>query len=134
MIRHFQKGDCERILKQPEQGLSAERDWFFDCKDTVVYEYEGRVLAIIRPVFELGGRVTLVSYIGADCKDRAVDMYKKLKPMVELLCERYDRVEFTTQADFPQANRLAKLLGFECEGTMRKYCFGKDFNMWGRVR
>jgi RimJ/RimL family protein N-acetyltransferase len=43
------------------------------------------------------------------------------------------RVEFVTQVGFPQAEHLARLLGFEYEGTMRKYYNGIDFKMWGKV-
>ena len=35
---------------------------------------------------------------------------------------------------FSEAKRLAKMLGFTCEGTMKKYYNGLDFNIWGRVK
>jgi RimJ/RimL family protein N-acetyltransferase len=50
-----------------------------------------------------------------------------------LCCKDVERVEMITQTDFVQANRLAELLGFKKEGTLKKYYNGIDFNIWGRI-
>lgn len=133
MIRHYKSGDCERLLKQPHQVHKDNRDFMFDHEDTVVFEDNGKVLLILRPVFELGGRCTLVSYISQDCGHKAVSMFKTIKPLIDTIANECLRLECVTQADFEPANRLAKMLGFSFEGTMKKYYDGIDFNMWGRV-
>jgi hypothetical protein len=133
MIRHFKKGDCERLLKQPHQEHKENKDYMFDSEDTIVYEDEGKVLVILRPYFELGGRCILVSYISQDCGYKAVSIFKTLKPIIDDLAKNNLRLECVTQKDFEPANRLAKMLGFSYEGTMKKYYNGIDFNMWGRV-
>lgn len=137
MLRKFKKGDLAKIKLQKEQMHEDTHNWnLFDNKDTLVFDDKERVLAIVLPVFEDGNKVSLYSLIGADCKDKAILMFKKMKRIIDdwLEYDGIERVEMTTQADFRQANRLAKLLGFECEGTMKKYFNGMDFNMWGRIK
>ena len=127
----------EKIKLQEEQKHEdTENGKLFESKDTLVFEEDGKVLAIVLPVFESGGRVSLYSLISADCKDKAVVCFKKMKRIIDgwIDCDGIERVEFTTQANFKQANRLAFLLGFKCEGTMEKYFNGLDFNIWGRVK
>lgn len=45
-----------------------------------------------------------------------------------------ERLEMQVKADFKPAHRWAKMLGFEWEGTMRKYCNGEDFDLYSRIR
>lgn len=136
MIRHFQQGDLEKIKVQPEQKAEDREHWhLFDDEDTIVFADGERVLAIVRPFFENGGRVWLAALIGADCRDKAVAMFREMKAVIDgfFINGEAQRVEMTTQAGFTQANRLARMLGFECEGTMKKYFNGIDFNLWGRT-
>lgn len=134
MIRHYQKGDCERLLKQPHQSQEGDRDFMFDHEDTIVIEEDDKVLLIFRPVFELGGRCTLVSYISQECGYKAVKLFKIMKPIIDNIANDCLRVECLTQTDFEPANRLVQMLGFSFEGTMRKYYNGIDFNIWGRIK
>jgi len=39
----------------------------------------------------------------------------------------------TASPDDVMHNRYMKFLGFECEGTMKKYALGVDYKMWGRL-
>lgn len=137
MIRHFEKGDCDRIKLQPEQKHEDTNNWYlFDDEDTIVFEYDNRVLAIVRPFFEDGGRVWLSALISADCRDKGFSMFKQMRKIIDdfLNDGETQRVEMITQDNFPAAKRLAKMLGFTCEGTMKKYYNGLDFNIWGRVK
>lgn len=134
MLRRFYKGDCERIKLQAEQD-HEDKSWeLFDNPDTVVFADGDRVLAIVRPFFENGGRVWLSALISADCRDKGVAMFKRGNKLISDILKIYNRVEFVTQTDFAAANRLAEMLGFECEGTMKKYYNGLDFNIWGRIK
>jgi hypothetical protein len=83
MIRHYEKGDCERLLKQPHQTNEGDRDFMFDHEDTIVIEEDDKVLLIFRPVFEMGGRCTLVSYISQECGYKAVKLFKIMKPIID---------------------------------------------------
>ena len=44
MIRHYEKGDCERLLKQPHQSHEDNRDFMFDHEDTIVIEDDDKAL------------------------------------------------------------------------------------------
>lgn len=137
MIRHFKKGDLEKIKLQKEQTYEDKENWgLFEDFDTIVFEDKERVLAIVRPFFEKGGRLWLSALIGADCKDKAIPMFKAMKKLIDewLWFGDVQRVEMVTQKDFKQANRLALLLGFQKEGVLRKYYNGIDFNIWGRIK
>lgn len=43
------------------------------------------------------------------------------------------RLEMQVKTDFAAAHRWAKMLGFQREGTMRKYCDGEDFDLYARI-
>lgn len=137
MLRHYKDGDLEKIKLQKEQRHEDVSNWgLFNSPDTLVFEDKERVLALVLPVFEDGGRVLLTALIARDCGNKAVVMFKKMKRIIDdwLKNKEVLRVEMTTQSDFKQANRLAFLLGFRCEGKMEKYFNGIDFNIWGRVK
>jgi hypothetical protein len=135
-MRHYKDGDLKKIKLQKEQMHEDCGSWeLFNDEDTIVFEDDERVLAIVRPFFERGGRVWLSALIGVDCKDKAIPVFKKMKKLIDdwLYCKDVERVEMITQTDFVQANRLAELLGFKKEGTLKKYYNGIDFNIWGRI-
>lgn len=137
MIRHFENNDLEKINLQEEQKKECPELWYmYDNEDTIVFEDEGKVLAIIRPMYEQGGRMWLSALISKDCGYKAISIFKRMKRFIDewLFYGEVNRVEITTQKDFKQANRLAELLGFQKEGVLRKYYNGMDFNIWGRIK
>lgn len=135
IIRGFIKGDVQRIALQNEQ-LKEKGDWsFYDCKDTLVFADAEEVLALVCPIRLEGGRIYVASLISQNIGRRMYGFIKTLKQMLEEELKKGStlRVEFVTQVGFTQAEHLARLLGFECEGTMRKYFNGLDFKIWGKV-
>ena len=68
-----------------------------------------------------------------DCGYKAVSIFKTLKPIIDDLAKNNLRLECVTQKDFEPANRLAKMLGFSYEGTMKKYYNGIDFNKYSSL-
>lgn len=134
-MRHYQDGDIKKIKLQDEQLKEKSDDWAkFNHPDTIVFEDGEKVLVIVRPIFNKG-RICLVALIGKDSGYKSIHIFKAMKKLIDdwLFFGDAERVEFTTQKDFKQANRLAILLGFEKEGTLKKYYNGIDFNIWGRV-
>ncbi len=136
MIRHYKEGDLSKINLQDEQLKEGQSEWYmFKHPDTIVFEDGDKVLAIIRPCYEAGGRLFLGALISKDCGYKSISMFKKIKSIIDdwLYFGDVQRIEFTTQSNFKQANRLAELLGFQKEGTLRRYYNGMDFNIWGRI-
>lgn len=66
----------------------------------------------------------------------AANMLTVTKVVKRILADApFDRVQMTTDVGFEEAERWARMLGFEYEGTMRKYGHdGRDMKLWARVR
>lgn len=135
MIRQYKDGDLEKILIQEEQRNElGENISGYIHKDTLVFEDNETVYAIVRPIYENGGRLYICSLIGCNCRKKSIIIYKAFKKIFdEWLNNGINRLEITTKCDFENANRLAKMLGFECEGRMKKFYNGTDYFLWGRV-
>lgn len=59
---------------------------------------------------------------------------KEVKQVLDDWQEIYTRLQ-TSSVDDAQTNSWMQYLGFECEGTMRKYSRnGLDYRMWARVK
>lgn len=135
IVRGFIDGDVQRIALQNEQVKEAG-DWsFYDCDETLVFVDGDEVLALVCPIRLEGERIYVASLISQNIGRRMYGFVKILKQMLEEEFRKgfTQRVEFVTQVGFEQAEHLAQILGFEYEGTMRKYFKGLDFKLWGRV-
>lgn len=135
IIRKFKDGDIQRIALQNEQA-KEKGDWsFYKSPNTMVFVEDGEVYALIYPERIVGRRIFVASLISKHIGKKMFCFVKMLKRMLveELNKGNTLRVEFVTQVGFPQAEHLARLLGFEYEGTMKKYYNGIDFKMWGKV-
>lgn len=61
------------------------------------------------------------------------DMLPIVRAMKRLLkIYAVDRVEMTVKTDFLAAHRLARMLGFSREGTMKKFANGQDYDLYAR--
>lgn len=137
MIRQYKNGDLEKIKIQDKQRAEiGDGLKHFENEATLVFSEGDDVYAIVHPFYEAGGRVFLAALIGADAKKKAVKMFKLMKNIIDewLETKQASRIEMVTQSNFEPANRLAMMLGFEYEGTMKKYYNEIDFNMWGRIQ
>lgn len=137
IIRHYQRKDLLRIKKQKEQVNEYIADNLYNSVDTITFCEGKEVLAIVRPFFEMGGRVYLSAVISVDCGGRKMlSLFRRFKAILDREIQKNDilRVEIVTQCGFLPAERLAFLLGFECEGTLKKYYNGMDFKIWARFK
>ena len=48
--------------------------------------------------------------------------------------EGIERIEMQVLDGFEHGERFAKMLGFECEGVMRKYYKGRNYKLFARIR
>lgn len=128
MIRHFKAGDLDKINKQPEQILEGDgRE--FDHMDTVVFEENGKILAMMRPIFYDEGCI-LSALIAKDCGPYAVKLFKEGKRFIDDMKTYCEFVEMATQVGWLNAERLARALGFEPDRLMKNFYNGMDFNVW----
>ena len=128
MIRHFKVGDLERINRQKEQLIEGYGEEF-DNPDTVVFEDKGKVLTIVRPIFYDEGCM-LCALIAKDCGYKSKTLVKEAKAMINMLLCDCEFVEISTQVGWKNAERLARVLGFEPDRMVKNYYNGMDFNIW----
>ena len=128
MIRHFKAGDLEKINRQERQLLEGDGKEF-DNADTVVFEYEGKVLAMMRPIFYDEGCI-LAALISKDSKPYAIKLFKDGKRFINGMKDFCDFIEMSTQVGWLEAERLARALGFEPDRLMKNFYNGMDFNVW----
>lgn len=97
-----------------------------------VMENEKETLAIFW-FWNLGeGRFSVGSFLSQNCGP----FFPEMKTLIERLFDFYNapRYEAIVKTDFENGHRMIKLLGFEREGTMRKFVKGCDFDLYARVK
>lgn len=99
---------------------------------TVVDERGGVLCcAGIIPIWE--NRAEAWSLIAGSAGPRFVPILRAMRR--ELDAHPDVRIEITVESDFEQGHRMARMLGFEREGTMRAYLpTGRDCDLYARVR
>ena len=90
------------------------------------------VLAIISMVQVSENRGLVSTFISVEAAPRMYAVTKMTK--LALSRFKYLRIEAITETNFIPGNRWLKLLGFQLEGTMRKYDhFGNDYNLYSLI-
>lgn len=135
-IRKFEQSDLDKIVEQEKQKQEGDNNEYFIDDNTVTFYDGDMICAIVRPWYEDGGSIHLSAMIGANVKRKMVPLYKVGKRWIKSLLveDGIYRIQMHTQSDFEQANRFALQLGFQFEGKMRKFYFGKDYNLFSMVK
>lgn len=128
MIRRFKEGDLEKINRQDEQLLEGYGEQF-NHPDTVVFEDNGKILAIIRPIFYDEGCM-LCALIARDCGYKSIRLTREAKGLINILLCDCEFIEISTQVGWRNAERLARILGFEPDRLEKNFYNGIDFNIW----
>ncbi|MBO4674990.1 MAG: hypothetical protein J5601_02755 [Elusimicrobiaceae bacterium] len=79
-----------------------------------------------------GGRVSVGSFLSQNCGE----YFREMQRLIERLFKFYNatRYEAIVKTDFENGHRMIKILGFEREGTMKKFFDGKDFDLYARCK
>lgn len=128
MIRYFQDGDLEKINRQDEQLLEGDGSGFVH-PDTVVYEEDNKIMAILRPLFFDDGCM-LTALVAKDCGNKGVKLLKQAKKLLSELMVDNNYVLITTQVGWKNAEQLARLLGFQPYDVLKNFYNGLDFKCW----
>jgi RimJ/RimL family protein N-acetyltransferase len=97
-------------------------EWeYYRPQECYAVERDGKTVAIGDAAYMWPGRYVLWFYAGAQIEKK--DWLPMLRLFVKTLLERNDitRLEFTVDAEYPQAVRMAQLLGFKAEGYHTRY-------------
>lgn len=133
MIRKFEKTDLERIVIQREQEGEFVPEAIPDSAET--FETGGVIVAIVWYVEITPKRFALFSVINAGAGRKMFSFVKAMRRLIEQKSRELsaERLEMTVLDGFGAGRRLAGLLGFEYEGTMRKVFNGKDYQLFARI-
>lgn len=130
-VELFKKEHLDQIQVQQRQTREEMGE---ELKDATLFTlFDGdKVQAIIGFVRQTKTRVVAVSLLAQDCGRNMVSIVRAMKRCIRVY--QTERVEMLVKTDFPQAHRLAKILGFEREGTLRKFFEGQNYDMYARVK
>lgn len=78
------------------------------------------------------GRAALWGFLGAHCRPAMVAMTRRVRAEIEAL--DYERVEAYVALSHVEGHRWIRMLGFQREGTMRRFSRGMDYTLYARVR
>lgn len=133
LIRKFEKTDLERIVIQREQEGEFVPEAIPDSAET--FETGGVIVAIVWYVEITPKRFALFSVINAGAGRKMIPFVKAMRRLIEQRSRELsaERLEMTVLNGFKAGERLARLLGFEYEGTMRKVFNGKDYQLFARI-
>ena len=134
-IRRYKDGDIQKIDLQDEQRHEIEGvEYPTDMSFTL--EENGSVLGCFALLEVTKKRAVICSFISKDAGKAMFKIVKKLRALLDdgIAKTGMDRVEMTVLNGFKHGERFAEMLGFECEGVMRKYYKGKDYKLYARVK
>jgi hypothetical protein len=110
-----------------------ERELFKDTKDCILQivnqakkgpaytcEYKGKILFFYTIIEEHGNAIlSLVAGTAAD--EHPMPFGRASREEVEALTKRYKRLEATVHVDYEKSIKWLEAMGFEIEGTLKKY-------------
>nr|DAV98632.1 MAG TPA: Protein of unknown function (DUF2833) [Caudoviricetes sp.] len=133
LIRKFEKRDLEQITVQEEQEAEAAKFAIPSTAET--FETGGVAVAVFWYQEITPGRFALFSVINATAGRKMFSFVKAMRRLIEQRSRELsaERLEMTVLDGFGAGRRLAGLLGFEYEGTMRKVFNGKDYQLFARI-
>ena len=134
-IRRYKDGDIQKIDLQDEQKheiISAKypEDTSFTIEDN------GEVIGCFAFLEVCEKRGVVCSFISRNAGRAMLKMVKQFRKLLDDGMEKtgMERIEMQVLDGFEHGERFAKMLGFECEGVMRKYYKGRDYKLFARVK
>lgn len=136
IIRRFVMSDIDKLNIQDEQQHELENSAFMKTEHCFTFIKDNQIIGVFG-VFEVyKGRAIVFSFISKSAGKCLFSVLKSLKRLIEdgLKKTGTDRLEMEVMSGFKHGERFAEMLGFECEGVMRKYYKGKDYKLYARIR
>lgn len=135
IIRDFAKDDLQRLNIQPQQkheiNLAAQPP-----QTCFTFEQDGIVLGVFGFVEMYRGRGAVFAFVSKDAGRYMTAVVKALRQIIEggMPTFGFERLEMSVVENFPAGDRMARMLGFEYEGTMKKYFKGRNYKLFARVK
>ena len=134
MIRKYEKKDWRYMEVQIEQAHELRPE--LEKMDNVYSFWDGDVLVgIFWWLKAYEGRFEIYSYISAAAGRHLLAFVREMRQFIvdKAKEEKAVRIEMSVMAGFEPGDRLAQLLGFEYEGTLRKVFKGMDYKLFARI-
>lgn len=124
--RHLFSGMDQCIVNEIMARIKQGEAW--TC------EYDGKILFFFT-IHEYNGMAT-ISLVASEEADKHPTVFALAsKNKVDELAEKYRRIQATVHCEYEQSIKWLESMGFEVEGTMRKYDHnGDDYYIMARVR
>lgn len=134
-LRRYEEGDIAKIDLQDIQKHEVG-GVKYPPETSFTLEHEGEVLGCFAFLQVCEKRGVLCSFISKDAGKIMLKMVRQFRKIIEDGMNKtgLERLEMSVLASFDHGERFAKLLGFECEGVMRKYYKGRDYKLFARVK
>jgi hypothetical protein len=134
-LRRYKDGDIQKIDLQDEQKheiISAK----YPENTSFTIEDNGEVLGCFAFLEVCEKRGVVCSFISRNAGRAMLKMVKQFRKLLDDGMEKtgMERIELQVLDGFEHGERFAKMLGFECEGVMRKYYKGRDYKLFARVK
>lgn len=124
----------ESYMERMKEG-AIRRQWYYPALSFSAMD-GGKIYATFGILPLWAGRGLAWSLFDKEINPRRfVVTALRSKEMMEATMEHcFYRLEAYIRADYPNAHRYAKLLGFECEGLMRNFDGENDFHLYARTK
>lgn len=133
MINRVEKFQLWHLSLLDVQPMQREEQWDEIPPNARLFSlFENDALQAVIGFIRIGPqRCVAVSLLSFRCGKHMLSIVRKMQQCYELF--KTQRVEMYVKTDFAQAHRLAKLLGFTREGTLRKLQNGKDYDIYAKI-
>lgn len=128
MIRDYLNGDIDKIKANEFSRAGEYKQALENYRIQKLTLEDNGVMAIIGMYNYWGDNWDGFFLMSKDIKTKHVKSLKKVTKDL-ILIKNMKRLE-TCSEDCTTINRWMKFLGFECEGTRKKYMHDKDFKLW----
>ena len=136
-VRDFRDVDLMDIKIQDEQKFESQifgGELLSDTRWTVktLLNERDEIMAIIGWYRKTPEMALVGAFMSDDIQPYLLSVKRKFEQL--WLTNGYLRTEAIVRTGFEQGHRFIKLLGFEREGTMRKYIKGMDYDLYARLK
>jgi len=127
---HFSRIKLKEVMAKDLGEIST-------CNGSVTFLVDDEPVAIFGGFFISQGVFQVWSLMSESVRKYPLAFHKSVKEMIDHWFERLNmtRMQMSVRVDHVEGARWAELLGFSCEGTMKKYGpTGDDHKLFARVK
>ncbi len=135
IVRKFSKDDLVKLNVQHQQAHELDLS-IQPPESSFTLEQDGVILGVFGFVKMYRGRAAVFAFVSKDAGRWMTAVVRALKRTIEwgVPTFGFDRLEMSVLEGFPAGDRMARMLGFEYEGMMRKYFKGRNYKLFARVK